>query len=796
MDSFRSLPAVTRRARFIRGLAPLLLAAAASDACAVEVIIVGPGDAPISYVLANSDASNILRLSGGLGQDATGTVTTVSGAPSVLSHAIVQGGGFTGYEEGAPALLGGSASSTANAYGQGAAAVVARAEAVGGRGSRIPLSWLDGGTATARAYGQSDTGNVTVSASATGGNNRSVTLDNAVSGSTRGRLALSQRAVAVQEDRYWEPGDAYEGHARSILDLTDSAASALSADIAAVGAGGNTFIPGGYAESRLTLTSTRNGALVAGTVTATGGNGGYFSGGNYAVASGTLAGTADVTGTASATGGSGGAEGGGGLGGPGTAMASLTLTAGGLADGTVAARGGEISYIGSYLYSNATATLTLVGAGARGSALAIGGNASSDVGVQTTGAQAVDVTSTAQLGLAGRYTGGTASANTDVRTASGGGQAAVRAAAYADGGSSTGTAVANVRVASAGEIVAIARAKGGYPSTCCYATSGDAYTSVHAVTSGSHGVTATATSLAHIGAADGSQSYAGSGTASAYGRSGSGVVNVAAEARGGEMFGATAATAHAVTTAAGGVGNARALATGVGVTASATADAIGRQGSAVGFSSSASGAVAGTATADSASRFSAAAWALPAAGGNYVAAAAMAAPETAGRAPTAALLGAGMHAASNNYTAAEDPWPIPQVIMPEASARFQFATAADQHLQVAFMAGAGSGFDVLELTILNHGLELFSRTFLGGAEADLFFNGYLLDLGLLGAGPQDLVIRSAYTFTVPGSHAFNYLVGSSVAAVPEPSTWLMLLLGTGAVVLVARRRRGSALHAV
>lgn len=780
MNSLRFIPAVTRRARFIRGLAPLLLAAAVSDVCAVEVIIIGPADAPVSFVLANSDASNTLRLSGGLGQAATGTVTTVSGAPAVLAYAIVQGGGFTVSDEAVPSVFGGNASSTANAYGQGAAEVVARAEAVGGRGGPIQPGWLDGGLATAQAYGQSDTGNVTVSASATGGNNRDVALNNAVSGSTRGQLALSQRAVAVQEERYWEPDAPFAGHASSVLDLTDSAAGALSADVSAVGANGFTYVPGGYAESRLTLTSTRTGANVAGTVTATGGEGGYFSAGHYAIASATLAGTADVTGTATATGGRGGADGGAGLGGPGTALASLALTAGGLADGTVTARGGELSFIGTYYYNDATATLTLVGAGARGSALAIGGNASSDVAARTTGAQAVDVTSTAQLADAGRYVGGIATANTDVRIAPGGGQGAVRAAAYADGGSSTGIAVANVRVASAGEIVAVARAKGGFPSVCCYASSGDAYTSVDAVTSGSHGVTATASSLANIGSRDGSQSYSGYGTAYAYGRSGSGIVNVAADARGGEVYGVTAATARAVTTALGGVSRARALATGVEVAAAAAADAIGRQGAATSFSSAASGTVARSATAYSASVFSQADWTLPVAGGDYVAATAMAA--------SGELLGAGMHAASNSYTAAEQPWPSPEVIMPESSARFQFATAADQHLQVAFIEGAGSGFDVLELTIFNHGLQLFSRTFLGGAEADLFFNGYVLDLGLLGAGAQDLVIRSAYTFTVPGSYAFNYLVGSSVTAVPEPSTWLLLLLGTGGVVFLARRR--------
>ena len=140
--------------------------------------------------------------------------------------------------------------------------------------------------------------------------------------------------------------------------------------------------------------------------------------------------------------------------------------------------------------------------------------------VRTTGAQAVDVTSTARLGIAGRYNGGTATANTDVSTGAVSGNAAVRAAAYADGGSSTGTAIANVRVVSAGDIVAIAGAKGGYASMCCHNLSGEAITSVIATTSGRHDVNVTATSVASIGSANGTPSYAGNGTATAFGRTG------------------------------------------------------------------------------------------------------------------------------------------------------------------------------------------------------------------------------------------------------------------------------------
>lgn len=792
MHTFRPIPVVDCRA-----LAPLLLAVAVSHACAADLTVIGQPGAPVAVSLVNSDASNTLNLTGGLGQNAAGIVESVSGAPVVAAYANVYGGaGYDGSPDAARTWRGGDASSTVAAYGSGAANVVARAVAMAGSGGPIWESGdtLDGGVATARAYGQSDTGNVFVTASAAGGNGTSVTLNNAVAGNTRGQLALSQHVRVGTETRYPQPDDPLANLARSILDLTDSNASALSADVSAIGAEAGYRSDAGHAESRLTLTSTRAGADVSGLVAAAGGGVGGSGRGGYAIASGSLTGTADVTGTVSATGGNTRYTA-TGVAAPATALASLNVTAGGLATGTVTAQGGEMSYIGTYYYNDGAASLILVGAGARGSALAVGGNATSDVSVRTTGAQAVDVTSTARLGIAGRYNGGTATANTDVSTGAGSGNAAVRAAAYADGGSSTGTAIANVRVVSAGDIVAIAGAKGGYASMCCHNLSGEAITSVIATTSGSHDVNVTATSVASIGSANGTPSYAGNGTATAFGSTGSGVVNAVADARGGEVFGVTVASAHAVTTDSGGASHASAVATGVDVTAQAQANAIGRQGSSLGFGSTAAGVVARFATATGSSQFSQSAWALPAAGGDYVTAVAMAARAVTGAtiiggAINGEAIGAGMHAVSNTYTITPDPWENPLPPTPAVSTWFQFATTAEQHVQIAFSSGAGTGFDMLEFSILNHGQELFSRSFLGSADADLFFNGTLLDLGWFGAGMQDLVIRSAFTFTTPGSYGFNYLVGTSVSAVPEPSTWLAMLLGLGTLVMVARRRKG------
>ncbi|MBP1204416.1 hypothetical protein JOD97_002458 [Duganella sp. 1411] len=855
------------RARYIRGLAPLLLAVAVGNACAAELIVVGqngldgaagtlPGQvggdgraaAAIDRVLASTDAWNTLTLTGGNGGNggegaaatevetewgpmsypqgkpgaggnggyAAGTVVTVGGAQGAQARSRVVGGNGGGMPyfnssdwpaTDGPLALGGNASSTAVAFATGAGAVVAQADAVGGYGSYNFLAGKAGlgGTATARASGQSDTGKVTVGASVVGGRRVGAELVDAVSGRTRGELSLSQRAEGGENPDF----DA--GGARSTLALSDAEASALSADVAAVGGNGGGYRSGagGAAYAELTLASTRAGAAVAGNVSAVGGIGSNGGLGGNAVAVGTLTGTADVTGRAVATGGSasyaGAAAG---------ASASLTLSAGGLARGNVAAYGGNLWYIMGSTNGEATATLTMAGAGAQGGAYAEGNAANSNVSVRTSGALAVDVVSTAQIALAYRSFGGAATATTDVRTAPGGGQAAVRASAYADGGSVTGAANANVRVVSAGDIVAIGRAKGGYPSMCCYDVSGDANSSVHAETSGAHAVSVSAISVANIGGSDSAvPAYAGSGSATAHGRSGSGVVDALADARGGYFMGVTSANAGAVTTDRGGVGNARAIAMGVDVTASASAAALGTRGTAVGFAASAAGREARSAAAYSSSRFSQAEFALPAAGGQYVVANAMAAPDTAGAltlSPASNVggidnaVGAGMHAMSNADTVDE----YHQVLAPQqTSGAFQFGADAGEHLQLAFLAGAGGGFDLFELTISNHGVQLFSHAFLSGAEADLFFNGSLLDLGPLAGGMQDLLISSTLNYTGPGGYAFNYLVGTGVGfgsgtgggngatAVPEASTWLMLVIGMGGMLLMARRRAGPAARA-
>lgn len=60
---------------------------------------------------------------------------------------------------------------------------------------------------------------------------------------------------------------------------------------------------------------------------------------------------------------------------------------------------------------------------------------------------------------------------------------------------------------------------------------------------------------------------------------------------------------------------------------------------------------------------------------------------------------------------------------------------------------------MFEPTISNHGTQLFSRPFLSGAEADLFFNGTLVDLGSFAGGMQDLLISSTLNYSAAATPA-------------------------------------------
>jgi PEP-CTERM motif len=106
---------------------------------------------------------------------------------------------------------------------------------------------------------------------------------------------------------------------------------------------------------------------------------------------------------------------------------------------------------------------------------------------------------------------------------------------------------------------------------------------------------------------------------------------------------------------------------------------------------------------------------------------------------------------------------------------------ADQH---AGFAG-GLGFQSMEFTILDRGVEIFDLTFNNLAVAESFFHDSIINLGS-NLGP-DIDLTFAYNLVADGSggFGFDFAVGG---AVPEPSTWAMMLLGFASLGYAGYRR--------
>jgi PEP-CTERM motif len=125
-----------------------------------------------------------------------------------------------------------------------------------------------------------------------------------------------------------------------------------------------------------------------------------------------------------------------------------------------------------------------------------------------------------------------------------------------------------------------------------------------------------------------------------------------------------------------------------------------------------------------------------------------------------------------------------------ASSTFDFAYGGDLMLgliddQQAGFAG-GLGFQSMEFTILDHGTEIFDLTFKNLAVAESFFDDSVINLGS-NLGP-DIDLTFAYSLVADGSggFGFDFALGG---AVPEPSTWAMMLTGFAGLGWLARLRR-------
>ena len=87
----------------------------------------------------------------------------------------------------------------------------------------------------------------------------------------------------------------------------------------------------------------------------------------------------------------------------------------------------------------------------------------------------------------------------------------------------------------------------------------------------------------------------------------------------------------------------------------------------------------------------------------------------------------------------------------------------------------GLGFQSMEFTIVDNGVEILDSTFESLAVAESFFHDNVIDLGPSLGGPGiDLTIGYNLVADGSGGFGFDFAVGG---AVPEPSTWAMMLIG-------------------
>ena len=100
----------------------------------------------------------------------------------------------------------------------------------------------------------------------------------------------------------------------------------------------------------------------------------------------------------------------------------------------------------------------------------------------------------------------------------------------------------------------------------------------------------------------------------------------------------------------------------------------------------------------------------------------------------------------------------------------------------------GLGFQSLEFTITANGVELLDTTFRSLSIAESFFRDSVIDLGS-DFGP-DIDLTFGYTLVADGSggFGFDFAVGG---AVPETSTWAMMLLGFAGLGYAGYRRAGA-----
>lgn len=127
-----------------------------------------------------------------------------------------------------------------------------------------------------------------------------------------------------------------------------------------------------------------------------------------------------------------------------------------------------------------------------------------------------------------------------------------------------------------------------------------------------------------------------------------------------------------------------------------------------------------------------------------------------------------------------------------ATAQFSVPFTAGRHLLLGLGLPFVSEFDTanFEFSVSNGATELYAGSFNNPDQAALFFSDNVLDLGVFNTSTLDLLVRFSFN---GGIYGFNYVLGAgdALTPVPEPGTWLMLVLGLALLTWRARTLRSA-----
>ncbi len=151
----------------------------------------------------------------------------------------------------------------------------------------------------------------------------------------------------------------------------------------------------------------------------------------------------------------------------------------------------------------------------------------------------------------------------------------------------------------------------------------------------------------------------------------------------------------------------------------------------------------------------------------------------------------GVGAMSAGYGGMYGDFPMEEPLIHETTANFVFTTTAPEELYLNLLDNnvSGAGFDSLELQV-NANNNVFDYTFASLADAETFFSRHALDLGHINAGGQHVDLSFSLAASLNGS-GFGFAYDLAFHAVPEPSTWAMMMLGFAGLGYAGYRRAGE-----